>query len=279
VGTGRPIGNAKRVRTLTGVALLCIGLYGLGSVPSRAQAQAETSTHKDPPGYGEAIDAALAEYSDGHFAEALALFGRAHAIAPSARTARGLGMAQFELRHYTESAEWLEQALASQMRPLSGTLRVETQELLNRAEGFIARLSLTVEPKSARVAVAIDGGELAAWLRHRLVLDIGDHVLDVSAEGYAAQRRVLRIQGGEVLFLKFKLSPLQPSPLPPSAANVLASDRAESDARWYTNGWLWGGAGAVVVGAALLVVFIVANSGAGKPTYYGGDTNTVLNRL
>jgi hypothetical protein len=253
-----------------------MGLCGIGSISSRAHAQAEPATHKDPPGYGEAIDGALAEYSVGHFAEALALFGRAHAIAPSARTARGLGMAQFELRHYTESAEWLEQALASQVRPLPATLRAETEELLSRAEGFIARLSLELEPESARVAV--DGGALAASVRRRLVLDIGDHVLDVSAAGYVPQRRVLRIQGGEVLSLSFALRPLQASPAPPQAAAVLTADRAEGPTRWYSNGWLWGGAGVVVVGAALLVVLVVANSGAGRLTYYGGDTNTVLSR-
>src|SRR5262249_43441282 len=54
---------------------------------------------------------AVAEYDAGHFEEARALFRRAQAEAPSARTLRGIGMASFELRDYVEADRALAAAL------------------------------------------------------------------------------------------------------------------------------------------------------------------------
>jgi hypothetical protein len=59
---------------------------------------------------------------------------RAHAIFPNARTLRGLGMVEFELRSYVQSVQLLEQALAASVKPLDGKLRTDTEALLARAQ-------------------------------------------------------------------------------------------------------------------------------------------------
>ena len=41
--------------------------------------------------YDRLLDDAVAEFGQGHWTEALAFFGRAHAILPNARTLRGMG--------------------------------------------------------------------------------------------------------------------------------------------------------------------------------------------
>jgi hypothetical protein len=55
-----------------------------------------------PLAYRETIAEALEEYQAQNYLEAYALFARAHALWPSARTFRGLGVVSFELHRYSE---------------------------------------------------------------------------------------------------------------------------------------------------------------------------------
>ena len=63
-------------------------------------AKAEAQTNESE--YQRLVRQAIAEYAEHNFAEARALFARAHALEPNARTLRGLGMTAFELRSYAE---------------------------------------------------------------------------------------------------------------------------------------------------------------------------------
>lgn len=232
--------------------------------------------------YGVAIDGALSEYRAGNFEEARALFSHAHSIAPSARTARGMGMVEFELRRYASSVEWLEQSLSSAVRPLDETLREETSELLARARSFVAVLSLRVEPESARVR--IDGRELRGDRTKPVLVSLGDHLLEVSADGYETSQLPVRVQGGEEIPIRIALvakpvvpgtSPEAESPPAPAAALRGQVDRGDSSA-WYESPWLWTGVSVAVAGAAVAIAFAVSNAQSDKPNYYGGDTNIVL---
>jgi len=80
---------------------------------SREAAPGETQA------YRALINDAAAEYDAKHFAEARALFRRAHELEPSARTWRGMGMAAFELRDYVKSLRALEASLVDSRLPLS----------------------------------------------------------------------------------------------------------------------------------------------------------------
>src|SRR5688572_7254192 len=75
-----------------------------------APALAPATPPLDPsenPDYKRAVEEALKEYGLGHFEEARSLFRRAHGIYPNARTLRGLGMVEFELRHYVRASQLL----------------------------------------------------------------------------------------------------------------------------------------------------------------------------
>lgn len=76
----------------------------------------------EPTGYRELIAEAVAEYEARHFEEARALFRRAHAMFPNARTMRGQGMAEFELRNYRGAIQCFESALSSRARVRSAEL-------------------------------------------------------------------------------------------------------------------------------------------------------------
>ena len=159
----------------------------------------------EPTGYRELISEALTEYEARHFEEARALFQRAHALFPNARTMRGQGMAEFELRNYGNAVQCFESALASTQRPLDGALRAETEQLLERAKRFVARVRLDLRPGSATVIV--DGTLLRVESGSVLLLSVGNHTFDVQADAHQPAQRVVNVQGGEEQVLEIVLLP------------------------------------------------------------------------
>jgi len=178
-----------------------------------AAAQAPTAA---PAAYGALIDQAFLEYEARNFPEARALFSRAHAIYPNARVLRSLGMVEFELRHYADSAALLEQALASTVLPLTAPLRDETQALLARARGFVVRLRLNLEPRTTNVLV--DGASAQLDTQSELLLEVGDHTLEFRAPGYVPERRLLKVKGGDEAAVRVVLTPEASAPVGPAAA-------------------------------------------------------------
>ena len=101
--------------------------------------------------YHELIGEAVREFDGGNFEEARSLFARAHRLLPNARTHRGLGYTEFELRNYGECIKQLSAALASDVKPLTEHLRQETGKVLARARRFVGRVILEVEPKPTQI--------------------------------------------------------------------------------------------------------------------------------
>jgi tetratricopeptide (TPR) repeat protein len=219
----------------------------------------------EPQGFQRTINQAVAEYDAGRFAEARVHFSEAHALSPSARTLRALGMVEFELHHYVESVTYLEQALLSQVKPLDAALRAEAERVLGRAHGEIARLRVILNPAEATLRV----DDAAALASSQLVLAPGPHVIEASAPGRQSERRELRLSAGEQQRLEIALTPL---PLADGAPAASRSERA-----LIKNPWLWSGVG--VAAAALitgLAIGLSARDGTQPAPAYGGDTGMVL---
>lgn len=179
--------------------------------------------------YGELIASALREYRAHRFHEARSLFAKAHAVLPNARTLRGLGLVEFELRNYVESAALLERALAEHNRALTGTLRSETEQLWRRAEGFLARFDLE---SALPLTVRVDGVERERNHGEPLAVAVGDHLLEFSAPGYLAERRIVRVHGGEREPLRVALQPVDPTLVPAATstdARVVQAGSANGD--------------------------------------------------
>lgn len=192
------------------LTMLLIAAVSFPASAQEPEAQAAEAPSRGAPadeGFQQQLRAALMEFNAGNFEEARGLMTKAHRLKPSARTLRGLGMIEFELRNYASSAEYLAEALASTERPLTDVQRAEVQGLLARAKGFVARVLVSLEPASARLLVdgipATGGGELA--------LEVGDHILEARANGYVAEKRQLKVAGGESLSVSFALQLLRPS--------------------------------------------------------------------
>ncbi len=221
-----------------------------------------------PPEYAQVIEDAVREYRRMHFPEARALFSRANELYPNARSLRGIGMTEFELRNYVESAVALRRSLACPIKSLAGELRERTEQLLKRAEEFVARYE--IESDAAELTVSVDG--VPAGLEGSgLTLQVGDHRVEFSASGYPAQGRELHVKGGEheTLSIRFahaaRTRPME-EPSQGERPTVLRSledpqtpvvPRADShaDKPLYKRAWLWAAVGGVVAAAAVGLTF------------------------
>ena len=196
--------------------LVVVLAVGASSLARPAQAQEADAR------YQTTVEEAVHEFSLNNWAEARALFRRAHALQPSARTFRGMGMAAFELKMYVEALRELTAALADTQRPLTEEQRAQVQKLIEQSRAYVGRYQVVLAPATAHPMV--DGQEAQFDPGNVLLLALGDHVISVAADGYQEVRVPLRVEGGEDSQLKIELLPVNaaqtnaaPEPLPPPA--------------------------------------------------------------
>jgi tetratricopeptide (TPR) repeat protein len=255
-------------------ALLCVrALLG----PAAAQAQdaapdAQAQEPANPPGYVEAVAVALNQHEAGNYLEARAHFLRAHALYPNARTLRGLGKVEFELRNYGEAVRYLKEALSATAKPLDDELRAEAEKLLRRARLYVGEVHIDVDPSYATVSV--DGAKVASGPKASFSLIVGDHVLEFQAQGRLSERRAISIRGGEQTVLQVVLpTPAVEQVAPPPAP--LSNHRDDRITPLRKKWWLWTAVGVVAAGAAVGIA-LAARPDEQRAGVSGGTTNTVL---
>lgn len=139
--------------------------------------------------------AAVEEHSLGHYEEARALFAKAHAINPNARTLWGMGTAAFEARQYVDAIQLLDAALTDTRKPLTAAQRKQAESLRERSEDFIVRLHVTLRPNNA--SLSVDGHVVQPNSSGVVILDSGMHQIVAAADGYDDWVRGLRWSAGE----------------------------------------------------------------------------------
>jgi hypothetical protein len=236
--------------------LICLGfcLSAGATVTVRAQDVADPKREAE---YQELINYALEEYDRGSWEESAALFHRAHELAPSARTLRGLGLATYEARRYAESVRHLRAALTDRRRPLTDKQREEVEHTLERARLFVGHLYIDLSPKDAQLL--LNGRVTEPEPEGSYMVDSGLVDMEASASGYVSASRRMRIAGGEQQRISLHLASVSPPPevrversAPaslPEPSPVLATGPARagtSDGSALTP-WKWvAGAGAVL---------------------------------
>jgi hypothetical protein len=181
------------------VACTILLLMCLDTLPVQAQ---------ESDAYRAAIDEAVREHGAGRYSESRAAFLRAHELQPSARTLRGLGVSEFELRHYADAIRLLTAARRDPRAPLTDDIAAESLALIQRARGFVGTYTVTTVPSGATISV---NGRPTR--EHPLLLDAGEHVLAVHADGYGDRERRIVVQGGEHAELHFELVPHSAAPV------------------------------------------------------------------
>lgn len=188
---------AARCAPLIVVAAL---LFGGGNASAQSGA--------DNPIYQSAIAEAVTEFSAGRWAEARALFKRAHSLSPNARTLRGMGMCAYELRMYVPALRELLGALQEKRRPLDEAQRIQVNQLVAQASNFIGRFHVTLLP--AGTALVVDDKPVKLDPGNLLFLELGEHRIAASAEGYQPMQQRVRVEGMETRELRIELQPVAP---------------------------------------------------------------------
>ena len=251
------------------LVLLCVGW--LLPVPGAAQSRRASA---EPAGYRTASGAAIEEFDLNHFTEAREHFARAHALFPNARTLRGLGLCDFELRRYVAAVQYLKEALASDVKQLDGKLRKETEAMLARAAGYVGTLRVQAQP--AEALVSVDGISVTPASDGSMLLEVGDHVLEVRATGFVTQRRELQVRGGQDESVEIALAAiaLQPEEVaaagPHSDTSPAGAPSKQAHKPLYKQWWLWTAVGVVLAGAAAGTAIALS---ADKSTTYEPTTS------
>jgi hypothetical protein len=208
----------------------------------------------EPAGYRAAIDAAVQEHELNHYAESREHFARAHALLPNARTLRGLGVADFELRRYVDAVKELAAALATPAKRLEGSLRSDTEALLAQARAYVGETHLRLYPPDATLRV--DGVETVLGPEASLMIEVGDHELEISAPGRLTQRRTLRVRGQQKSELHVTLPPSDVAAEP--AARAAQGPPRRRGRRVAT--WILGGLTVALTGAVVGLAVAVENT-------------------
>jgi tetratricopeptide (TPR) repeat protein len=222
------------------IAALGAATHGATSAPAVAAPAPAQDLGLEPPAYRGLIDEAMLEWSAKNYDEALALFLRAHALFPSARSHRGIAMTEFELRNYPACIAQIEAALRSNVRPLDIKLRLDAERLLARAQAFVGRLVVTTTPRASELR--LDGQPLSDEDRAResIVVKLGEHTIEALVADFEPEKRVVRVRGGEferlsILFTR-RSDPHEGAP---------------ASRTWLRSPWLWSAVGVVVTGAVV----------------------------
>jgi hypothetical protein len=189
--------------------------------------------------------------------EAREHFARAHALFPNARTLRGLGMTEFELKGYVAATQYLERALASVTKPLEGLLRDETAKLLASARQYVGTLRLSVNPPTTHVT--IDGVAVELDEENSVRLAVGDHLVELRAEGRLPERRAIQTRGEQLLELRVHLATLDAKTVadaPPKSAPLAPEQTPSHPTPVYKKWWLWTTVGVVAVGGAVAAILL-----------------------
>lgn len=204
---------------------------------------------------------AIKLYEDADYTLALAEFERVYELVPDYRVLYNIGQVSIQLGRYARAFRTLKEYVARGGAELAPDRAAAVQADLTQLAGKIARLSIQVEQAGAQISV--DGIAVGrAPLAEPLVVDVGEHRVQVELAGYLAQSQSFTLAGGDRREAAFVLQQPQaaqpppavieakraPQPPPPRAEPVASSHRGS----WVGVGWASTGAfaaGALVSGA------------------------------
>jgi hypothetical protein len=135
-------------------------------------------------------------YRDGNYGGALAEFEEAYRLKPGPGSLQNVALSQKGLFRYFEAAESLELLLTRHGAELSDGEQRAVADALSELRGLVVTVRVRVLPAGARVVM--DGRVLSEQeLAAPLVLNVGEHTFSADAAGYAPEKRVLRLAGGQ----------------------------------------------------------------------------------
>lgn len=204
---------------------------------------------------------AIKLYEDADYALALAEFERVYELVPDYRVLYNIGQVSIQMGRYARAFRTLKEYVARGGAELTPDRAAAVQADLTLLSGKIARVSLQVEQAGAQLS--IDGVAVGrSPLAEPLVVDVGEHRVQVELAGYVTQTQLLTLAGGDRREVTFTLqaSPASAPAVAPTPQREKPADapppppqRASSNrGTWLGVGWATTGAlaaGALVSGA------------------------------
>jgi hypothetical protein len=209
------------------------------------------------------------------WAEALELFRQSREIVDRPSTVFNMAVSMHRLGRFREALVALDEFLALSDSEADAADRATAAELRPELLTSLVTLRLVITP--AEAAVEVDGEPAAGTgARRELVLDPGDHLVTVIADGHETARVRISALGGDAVDREIALTSLtsvQAGDVPsmePLAVDTTAVDREPSDSvleQW----WFWTAIGVVVASAATGIVLLSSSGGDDAGPVPGDD--------
>lgn len=165
------------------------------AMASPVRADAVTADESAPkPEYEAVLAQALAFHAQGDYASARASMEQAHALEPSARTLRGLGIVAFAQGQHLAALRFLDGALVSEVKALPAELRTSVEQLREQIWLKVGRYEILVEPETGELT--IDGAAPDFYAPKVVVLEPGARTIAARAEGRADFTMQLEAKAG-----------------------------------------------------------------------------------
>lgn len=257
--------QTRRLAPALPLLALLVSQHALAqSAPAAATPQAESSkSFGDTSVKQEAarrFEHAIKLYEEADYALALAEFERVYELVPDYRVLYNIGQVSIQLGRYARAFRTLKEYVSRGGSELSPDRAAAVQADLAQLTGKVAQLSVEVAQDGAQISVdgvAVGHSPLAA----PLVVDVGEHRVQVELSGFTAQTRTLTLAGGDTRDASFVLRSAEapkaaPTPTQTPRENPSAPPTpprtASQRPTWLAVGWASTGvlaAGAIVSGA------------------------------
>jgi hypothetical protein len=180
--------------------------------PERPAAQQEADRH---------FKSGVALFKQAKYAEALAEFERAYAIAPHPLVLYNIAGCHRELSHYADAVTYYGRFLADGSGKVPAARLAAAQAELDALLALIARVTVVITPAIEGTTLILDGTPLDQPAMP-LILPPGEHQLIARAPGRPDAERAVRAVPGDVLTIELTLGvppapAAPPAPLPPVA--------------------------------------------------------------
>jgi hypothetical protein len=176
---------------------------------ARPAAGGQSATAGDASAKQEAarrFEHAIKLYEDADYTLALAEFERVYELVPDYRVLYNIGQVSMQLGRYARAFRTLKEYVARGGSELSPDRAAAVQADLAQLSGKIARLSVQVEQAGAQVS--IDGVVVGrSPLAEPLVVDVGEHRVQVDLSGYVTQSQTFTLAGADRRDAAFTLQP------------------------------------------------------------------------
>jgi hypothetical protein len=201
---------------------------------------------------------------EGKTAEALELFARAHAIAPSPRTLGQMGLAEASLQHWLDAETHLNSSLASSADPWVRKNKVLLEQAIDLSHKHVGHVSIA-GPAGAQISIAgnvIGTLPIPAPVR----LPEGSHLLTAIAPGHKQLTQTVTVPGGSRASIALVLEPLEVRAAAQPIVPLQHWDSSESHWRPWTAGALFAVGAAAIAWGAIWVAVDGNNSCGDGPT-------------